>query len=261
MQEKLATLLRDRLGISGLAAIPNRHDREGYSLVCKGADAVELWKKLRALADESGYWPVILGNDKEVGRMLGVLDSEDSTSMNKFLYQVPTETADGWLRERREANLQGFKDGYGDGWREAQAELHGEWPATPDPLTSFTIPLEHGRQRLPMPKVTIGLFPVKDGWQVPAYLNFGGWNECPDPVGHFLMMRKWHEKYGAELVGMNGDVIEMFVPRPPGSREEALVLAEEQYLYCEDIVVQGTQTIESLAAGLLGNHIWFFWWD
>jgi hypothetical protein len=32
-------------------------------------------------------------------------------------------------------------------------------------------------------------------------------------------------------------------------------------MYCEDIVIQGTQTVENLAAGLLGNNLWYFWWD
>lgn len=261
MPQDLATLLRERLGISDLKVIPNRRASEGYGLVCKGADAVHLWRKLRALVDESGYWPVILGNDKEVDRILSVTDSEQGEPMNKTLDRVATETADGWLRDRREANLQGLKEGYGDGWREAQEELHGEWPEQPDSLKSFTIPFERVGLGPPKPKVTIGLFPVKEGWQVPAYVNFGGWNECPDPDGQVLMLKRWHERYGAELVGMSGDVVEMFVTRPPGTREEALTLAEEQYLYCEDIVIQGTQTIENLAAGLLGNNIWYFWWD
>jgi len=249
MQEKLAALLRERLGVSEISAIPNRHSPEGYKLVCKGEDAVELWKQLRALASESGYWPVILGNDKEAGRILAGADSEHGEPMNKTLYRVATETAEGWLKERREEKLKEY---------DVPPEVHGEWPDQADALKSFTIPMERGR---PKPAVTIGLFPVKDGWQVPAYFNFGGWNECPAPDGHVLMMKYWQEKYGAELVGMNGDVIEMYVTRPPSTREEALALAEEQYLYCEDIVLQGTETIQNLAAGLLGNHLWYFWWD
>jgi hypothetical protein len=75
------------------------------------------------------------------------------------------------------------------------------------------------------------------------------------------MMKHWLEAFGAELVGMNGDTVEMFAKRPPSTRQEALELAEEQFLYCEDIVTQGTQTIEALAAGLCGSNIWYFWWD
>ena len=38
-------------------------------------------------------------------------------------------------------------------------------------------------------------------------------------------------------------------------------LAWEQYLYCQDIVVQGCETIANLAATLLNSPFWYFWWD
>jgi hypothetical protein len=31
--------------------------------------------------------------------------------------------------------------------------------------------------------------------------------------------------------------------------------------YCEDVVLQGTLTLERLAATLLHGRVWFFWWD
>ncbi len=260
MQETLPGLLRDRFGITALETIPSRHAPPGYKFDCPGAEAIDRWRKLRELFEESGYWPVILGNAKERDRVLGVVDSEDAEPLNKILYRLATETADGWLQDRRQANLKALQDAYGDKWEKAAAGVHGDWPKQVNALTQFTIPFE-GPRNLPKATVTIGLFPVKHCWEVPAYLNFGGWNECPDPLGHALMMKDWLEKYGAEVVGMNGDVIEMYVHKPPSTREEALKVAEQQFLYCEDIVTQGTETIERLAAGLLNNHIWYFWWD
>ena len=56
-------------------------------------------------------------------------------------------------------------------------------------------------------------------------------------------------------------VIEMAVTRPPQTREEAITLATEQYFYCSDIVDQGTETIDRLAAEILAQPRWFFWWD
>ncbi len=57
------------------------------------------------------------------------------------------------------------------------------------------------------------------------------------------------------------NVIEYEIASPVGSREEALTLAEQQYRYCRDIVRQGTGTIDTLAAMLLGSRYWLFWWD
>lgn len=33
------------------------------------------------------------------------------------------------------------------------------------------------------------------------------------------------------------------------------------YALCADIVDQGTESIEALAAQLLVSNSWFFWWD
>jgi len=261
MRDKLAKLVADRLGISALGAIPNRYAAGGYRFSCSGSAALDRWRQLRALVDESGYWPVILGNDKEVGRILGVTESEHGQPLQEILNEAASQSAEQWLKEREQSNLTALQKAYGAGWQKTVAELHGDWPERVHAVTSFTIPFEGVGSGPPKAKVEIGLFPTKNDWEVPAQLNFGGWNECPDPAAHVRMMKKWFEDYGAELVGVNGDVIEMSVTRPPSTREEAVKLADQQFLYCEDIVLQGTETIERLAAGLLGNNVWFFWWD
>jgi hypothetical protein len=38
-------------------------------------------------------------------------------------------------------------------------------------------------------------------------------------------------------------------------------VGHEHYAYAPDIVDQGTETIDALAAGLLGGTAWYFWWD
>ncbi len=48
---------------------------------------------------------------------------------------------------------------------------------------------------------------------------------------------------------------------PPTAPGQALDLAYEQMGYCADIVLQGTLTLERLAATLLDGRVWFFWWD
>src|SRR5262249_59409253 len=99
------------------------------------------------------------------------------------------------------------------------------------------------------------------GWHVPAVLPLGGWNDCPKPEVHVAMFESWGRRQGAEVMTVGGDVVEMRVGRPPRTRDEAIALAKEQYLYCTDIVDQGTETIDALAYGLRENPVWFFWWD
>src|SRR5439155_9001674 len=88
---------------------------------------------------------------------------------------------------------------------------------------------------------SLALAPSKTSWQVPAFLRFGNWNACPSPKEHVSIMKRWKELYGAELVGISHDTVEMQVARPPMDRASAMKLAEEQFAYCEDLVYQGCE--------------------
>ena len=107
----------------------------------------------------------------------------------------------------------------------------------------------------------IGLADIAEPWMLPALLRFGNWNECASPEIHCSIMRHWQEKYGAEILSVSNDVIECTVKNPPKNQTEAMILAWEQYLYCTDIVDQGTQTLSHLGALLQNSNLWFFWWD
>jgi hypothetical protein len=69
-------------------------------------------------------------------------------------------------------------------------------------------------------------------------------------------MRTWRERYGAELIGMSFDTINLLVATRPKTREEALAFARDQYIYCTDIIAQGSQTYSALAAELMANDWW-----
>jgi hypothetical protein len=113
----------------------------------------------------------------------------------------------------------------------------------------------------PLPDVWIALLPIEEGWKAPALLPWGDWNESPPPAVHTAVLRDWNRRYGAELVSMTGDILELSVPRPPTTDEAALALAREQYSYAPDIVQQGVEDVETLAALLKNGHSWYLWWD
>jgi hypothetical protein len=110
-------------------------------------------------------------------------------------------------------------------------------------------------------KVKIALIPTDDPTTIPAHLRWGHWNDCPPPAHHVAALRLWRDLYGAELVGISGDVINLRVKRKPATREEALALARLQHLYCSDIIDQGVGSYRALATELMAHHWWFFWWD
>lgn len=89
----------------------------------------------------------------------------------------------------------------------------------------------------------------------------GRLERVPTPEYQVAAFRSWHERYGVEPVGMSGDVINLKAASRPTSREEALELAREQYDYCNDLIDQGVETLSNLAALLMADDWWYFWWD
>ena len=104
--------------------------------------------------------------------------------------------------------------------------------------------------------------PVKNPWEVFAYLPFGGWNDCPDTTALMAVSKYWHEQHGAVPAVLTYDTLEYSVPAPI-AEESARELAAEQYAFCADIVEQGApgMTVGKLAADLKNSNIWYFWWD
>ena len=104
--------------------------------------------------------------------------------------------------------------------------------------------------------------PVKNPWEVFAYVPFGNWNDCPDTETLMVVCKYWYEKYGAVPAVITSDQLECYVKTPVGM-EYAKELAMEQYLFCQDIVTQsgGDGTIGWLADCLAKSTVWYFWWD
>jgi hypothetical protein len=136
----------------------------------------------------------------------------------------------------------------------------GDWPTVPEASPGLTVVTDI-RTGAFLPKARIALIPTADWTEIPAYLRWGAWNECQAPEQHVAAMRAWRDRYGAELVGLSFDTLNLTVRHPPPDRDHALALAREQYVYCGDIIDQGLETYSALAAALMANDWWYFWWD
>lgn len=269
-----------------IAAIPYRR------VETTGREALNIWERLKSSGEG---WPIIVGGDEDLAqiaeqwtietgvrpedilaradglrhpdslRTLVAAQREQGTAATRemlakgddaLLPQIVDMDQDGNMRsltpaEVRKTMLEGL---------EASEPEVGEWPADVD-ATGGGLTVADNLDGKPLDKVHILILPTKEPAAAPAYLRWGGWNACPAPEYHVAALRDWHRRYGAVPVAMTGDVINVRVTRRPASRDEALSLAREQFLYCEDIVLQGTDTFAPLAAGLMHSDWWFFWWD
>ena len=136
----------------------------------------------------------------------------------------------------------------------------GDWPDRPEDSPGLTVATNILTGK-PLDKVYVALIPTDDWTTIPAYMRFGDWNDCPPPEYHVAAMRYWRDRYGIELVGMQFDTLNLTVTRPPAGRDNAMALAREHYVYCSDIIEQGTETFSRLAADLMAADWWYFWWD
>ena len=104
--------------------------------------------------------------------------------------------------------------------------------------------------------------PVKNPWEIFAYLPFGNWNDCPDTPQLMAVTKYWFEQYGAVPAAMSHDELEFLLPAPV-PREKAMDAAVELYGFCPDIIDQGPEdaTVGALADMLRQSTVWYFWWD
>jgi len=197
-----------------------------------GEEALAHWRRLRAVSEHTGHWPLLM--DDEIAACLGDVTPD-----------VPDVAPLG---------AAGMDD------RQRQ-ELLDEWPDEFEREdVSFRVPFFRDGQPAP---VLVALLPVRHGWQAPLALGYGDWNEYPAPAKHSAFLRGWHERYGVELVSMTCADVELVMTRPPRTRSAALDFAWEYCDYCADgvdVVYQVDGFVE-LAANFLGADVVLAWWD
>ena len=104
--------------------------------------------------------------------------------------------------------------------------------------------------------------PVKNPWEIFAYLPFGNWNDCPDTPELMAAAKYWFEQYGAVPAAMSHDELEFLLPAPV-HKEKAMDAAVELYGFCPDVIDQGPEdaTVCALADLLRQSTVWYLWWD
>lgn len=206
--------------------------------------ALDELKRLRP-----GLTPMLFGSPHDAGMLFERMQYLEERPQD-WLAQTRSFDIDQWLQERQVEHEENQDP-------DEPFPPRRPWPVDTQPMTALHVPnqlLNPGRK----PTVIIGLLPSDDPTEAAAYLNFGGWNDCPMPPVHMAFARRWREQYGAVQVSNTHDVVEFRVAKPITSRDEAMTLAWLQYHYCTDSI---PGSLEESAAGLIGSTVWYFWWD
>lgn len=220
------------------------------TLKLSGTTAIEALESHRHAYPQTGKYPFLIGDswDLELVRDAVEYDHQDCEELVRDSLSLDLSA---WLRERRaEFEECGF----------SEEELLGKWPGEIADKGEISLhrDLESNQPKL---EVYMGLAKISQPWQLPAILNYGGWNGCPEPEVQCAFHRQWQSEFGAEIVGMSSDAVECIVANPPRDEAAAMKLAWQHYWYCAEIVEQGCQSVSNLAATLINSKYWLFWWD
>lgn len=274
MNDALRAVLR-RCGIDPGSLKPMPTSSTVLAAVIRGGKpAIDAWLALRDVHQATGYWPVLRGEVTDAAPDLGF---DPTVILSKVPMGSPLdviarqrkaerENMQQWLRQRGEIMpdfLQELIDSDEDVLPDEGDDDDGEepWPDEPveaqfSPMSVFDV-----LSQRPLRKCGLALVRTSDPSECAAHLGFGGWNECPPPEVQVAVMRDWARRFGAVPAAMTNDVVEMHVARPPQTEADATALAREQYVFCEDIVTQGVQSVRRLAITLWRSPLWYFWWD
>lgn len=102
--------------------------------------------------------------------------------------------------------------------------------------------------------------PVKNSWEIFAWLPMGAWNDCPDTESLMAISKYWYEQFGASPIAMTHDVLEYEVKKIITDDKLAMNTAIDMYGFCPDIN-QNFDTIGKFAGTLVDSSVWYFWWD
>lgn len=227
-------------------------------------DILSAYREARKRGEKEGFVPMITTVDDTLWECLAMNSDEDS---NGAPFDFDPEKVKKYRKEMLEQDLplgkkvfEEFTEAlreYGEGAGEYTDDMMGEI-AGGEVNDSFSGYWDHfAKKTCPL---ILAEIPVKNPWEVFAYLPFGGWNECPGTREHMAVSKYWYELYGAVPAVLTHDVLEYELPKPIG-KEKALETAKEQYIFCCDIVDQGVETIGALADMLSKSTVWYFWWD
>ena len=215
--------------------------REGFVPVLIQADDETLLECLVMNADPK--------NDVDIYEF----DLKAVTEYRKKILSTPVKDGKTVLEELTGQRKEEAEDDDMDWDEEVLGEMEGGEPNDRfssywDDDTEMTYPL------------ILAKIPVKNPWEIFAYLPFGNWNDCPDTPELMAAAKYWFQQHGAIPAAMSHDELEFELPTPI-SKERAMEVAVEQYGFCPDLDQNEDGSIGSLADVLWQSTVWYFWWD
>ncbi|SEG39510.1 protein of unknown function [Nonomuraea solani] len=214
-----------------------------------GAD----WARLREWHPDSGLWPILLDESAQPWAV-GQVVPDDPRQIHHF-------TAEGFMAEV-------WQEWVAQMPREALEELEPYGAICPGPAAPGTLKATPGAVadwlagELAPRGMLLGLVAAARSADALAVMGWQGalhHNEWMVPMA--AVVRSWEDRFGARVVSIGFNTLELSVAGPPVDPEHALHVAAEHWAFCPDNVVQGPGDLQGYADHIIGRHSWSFWWD
>ncbi len=108
----------------------------------------------------------------------------------------------------------------------------------------------------------LALVPVERGADALTALGWSGAaNHVSRTAGLSAMLRSWEERFGARILRLGPDRLDVSVAAPPHEGAHAAAVAAEHWTFCPDRVLQDADGISEYATEIRGRRTWSFWWE
>ncbi|WP_418961609.1 DUF4253 domain-containing protein [Streptomyces tritici] len=241
--------------------------------VCVPRDRVRrVWETWRCRHGETGWWPYVTSSSPEGeaghhdGR--GHDAAEWERSVEELVRQDHDARAASLVISSFRWSVQGLVHGdeefeeWRDDYDHARlAPLLG--PAVARPLPGVSRWATESGALFGRGMRWINFVAARGGYEVPVLLphlyGTGNWfgYGCLTPLDDAAVLRRWQEKWGAQLFFAAGPYLELVVDRPPLDPHGAAQAATELHAYCSDTVQDLTKTGDGMAR----SSMWSLWWD
>ena len=229
------------------------------------------YRYARRLGVREGFIPLLVKVDETLWECLVLNTDPENDGADDYAFQpekvakyrekmlaAPVKDGKAVLEELIGQRKEDVEDDDMD-WEEVLGEMEEDaQPDTEDELNTRFASYWCERTQMTCPLI-LAKIPVKNPWEIFAYLPFGNWNDCPDTPELMAAAKYWFQQHGAVPAAMTHDELEFHLPAPvPGN--EAMEVAVEQYGLCPDMD-QNFEEIAALADTLRRSTVWYFWWD
>lgn len=205
-----------------------------------------LWARFRAAHSSTGLWPVLL-DDAAQPWSAGQIAPEPVAEISGYdPAAFVAEVWSDWIEPPIDITPFGH---YSPGLAPAAEPLEDPGDAADRCATELA-----GRP--------VGLVPAARGADVLTALGWQGarhHNPLTAPLS--AVLRGWEDRFGARLVGLGFDTLDLSVAAPPVTFRHALRVAAEHATFCPEAIIQGPGSITGHAERIRDARVWSFRWE